>query len=190
MRGKYEEDDDDESWHGAREDGRETAAFKRANDGAQTELEGEAKSRVGEEVGSRLVRSRCSVIRTQTGRPIRDHGKDDSVADREQEEPSTPIREASAVVDQRKSEETAGGGEELEDNAESDTVSDVRFGKTGERTNVASHIRRSSGETQEEPTERQERTEKAGWLEVDGSGPRAPITRNRVPAPRKPGRSP
>ena len=43
---------------------------------------------------------------------------DDSVGDREQEEPSTPILETSAVADQRKTEETAGGGEELETDAE------------------------------------------------------------------------
>jgi hypothetical protein len=55
---------------------------------------------------------------------------------------------------------------------------------------VRVRIWRSNGETQEEPTERQARTERAGRPEVDGSGPRAPTTRNRVPAPRKPGRSP
>jgi hypothetical protein len=103
-------------------------------------VEGEAKSRVGEEVGSRQVRSGCGVIRTQTGRPIRDHGEDDSVVDREREEPSTPIREASAIADQRKSKEMAGSGEELKDNVESDTVSDVRFGNTGERANAASLV--------------------------------------------------
>jgi hypothetical protein len=53
-------------------------------------------------------------------------GKDDSVRDREREKPSTPIGEASAVTDQRKSEGTAGGGEELEEDAESDIGLDIR----------------------------------------------------------------
>jgi hypothetical protein len=53
-------------------------------------------------------------------------GEDDSVGDREREEPSTPIREALAVTDQRKTEETAGGGNELEDDAESDIGADIR----------------------------------------------------------------
>jgi hypothetical protein len=38
------EDGDDDSWHGAREDGWNTAACGKATDGAQTELEGEAKA--------------------------------------------------------------------------------------------------------------------------------------------------
>jgi hypothetical protein len=60
-------------------------------------------------------------------------GEDDSVGDREQEEPSTPIQEASAVTDQRKTEETAGGGEELEDDAESDIGADIRYdGRAGQ----------------------------------------------------------
>jgi hypothetical protein len=36
------EDDDDESWNGAKEDGWETTAFGKANDGTGTELEGES----------------------------------------------------------------------------------------------------------------------------------------------------
>jgi hypothetical protein len=76
------EDGDNDSWHGAREDGWNTAAYGKAKDGARTELEGEAKSRVGEEIGSRQVRSGCNVIRTQIGRPIRDHGEDDSASRR------------------------------------------------------------------------------------------------------------
>ena len=52
---------------------------------------------------------------------------DDSVGDREREEPSTPIREASAVADRRKTEETMGGGEELQDDAESDIGADIRY---------------------------------------------------------------
>ena len=43
--------------------------------------------------------------------------------------------ETSAVADQRKTEETAGGGEELEDNAESGTGADARCGKD-EETNA------------------------------------------------------
>ena len=43
---------------------------------------------------------------------------DDSVRDREREEPSTPILETSAIADQRKTEETVGGGEEMETDEE------------------------------------------------------------------------
>jgi hypothetical protein len=39
-------------------------------------------------------------------------GEDGSVGDREREEPSTPIWEASAVTKQRKTEGTVGGGED------------------------------------------------------------------------------
>jgi hypothetical protein len=60
-------------------------------------------------------------------------GEDDSVEDREREAPSTPIREASAVADRRKSEGTAGGDEEFKDNAESDIRADIRHdGRTGQ----------------------------------------------------------
>ena len=41
--------------------------------------------------------------------------------------------ETSVVVDQRKTEETAGGDEELEVNAESGTGADIRCGKTDEQ---------------------------------------------------------
>jgi hypothetical protein len=55
------------------------------------------------------------------------------VGDREREEPSTPIREASAVADQRKSEETAGGGEEFKGDTESDIGADIRYdGRAGQ----------------------------------------------------------
>ena len=46
------------------------------------------------------------------------HGRYDSVGDREREEPSTSILETSTVGDRRKSEETMGGGEESEVDAE------------------------------------------------------------------------
>jgi hypothetical protein len=60
-------------------------------------------------------------------------GEDDSVGDREREEPSTPIWEASAVTDQRKTEGTAGGGEELEDGVETDIGAGIRYdGRTGQ----------------------------------------------------------
>jgi hypothetical protein len=50
MRGEYEEeDDDDESWHGAREHGWETTAFEKANDGTGTKPEGESWDLIGEE---------------------------------------------------------------------------------------------------------------------------------------------
>jgi hypothetical protein len=59
--------------------------------------------------------------------------EDDSVGDREREEPSRPIREASAITEQRKTEGTAGGGEELEDDTESDIGSDIRHdGRMGQ----------------------------------------------------------
>ena len=50
----------------------------------------------------------------------------DSVGDREREEPSTPILETSAVADQRKTEETAGGGEELETDTEVGSTAKAR----------------------------------------------------------------
>jgi hypothetical protein len=60
-------------------------------------------------------------------------GKDDSVGDREREEPSTPIREALAVTERRKSDGTVGGGEELEDGAESDIGAGIRCdGRAGQ----------------------------------------------------------
>jgi hypothetical protein len=49
------------------------------------------------------------------------------VGDREWEQPSTPIRGASAVTKQRKSDGTVGGGEELEDGAESDIGAGIRY---------------------------------------------------------------
>ena len=57
----------------------------------------------------------------------------DSVGDREREEPSTPIREASAVTDRRETEETEGGGKELEARADEVTNTGVWCGKTDER---------------------------------------------------------
>jgi hypothetical protein len=57
LRGEYEEDNDDESRHDAREDGWEMTACAKAKDGAGTEPEGGAKGRVGEEeVGNWHVR--------------------------------------------------------------------------------------------------------------------------------------
>ena len=58
LRGKYEEEDDnDKSWHDAREDGWETAACGKAKNRATTEPEAEAKGRAEEEeVGNRHVR--------------------------------------------------------------------------------------------------------------------------------------
>jgi hypothetical protein len=38
------ENGDDDSWHGAREDGWNTAAYGKAKDGTRTELKGEAKA--------------------------------------------------------------------------------------------------------------------------------------------------
>jgi hypothetical protein len=73
LRGEYEEDNDDESWHNASEDGWETAAYGKAKDGAGTEPEGEAKCRVREEeVGNRHVCFGWDAIRMWIGRPRRD----------------------------------------------------------------------------------------------------------------------
>ena len=57
LRGEYEqEDDNDESWHDAREDGWETAAYRKAKSRATMEPEAEAKGRAGEEeVGNQHV---------------------------------------------------------------------------------------------------------------------------------------
>ena len=54
---------------------------------------------------------------TARSRPSR-HDDYGSVEDREREEPSTPILKTLAVVDQRKTEETVGSGEESEVEAE------------------------------------------------------------------------
>ena len=66
-------------------------------------------------------------------RRLTEHNEYGSVRGREKEGPSTPMLEALAVVDQRKTKETAGGGEELEANAESGTRVDARCGKVDER---------------------------------------------------------
>ena len=62
----------------------------------------------------------------------------DSVGDREWEESSTPIRETSAVVDRRKTEEAVGGGEELE--------TDTEVGSTAEAQHEAHAIRPVEGQ--------------------------------------------
>jgi hypothetical protein len=62
--------------------------------------------------------------------------------DRQQEEPSTPIRKASAVTKQRKSDGTVGGGEESEADEESGTGVSVRCGKAGKQ---AQHDEPESG---------------------------------------------
>ena len=49
--------------------------------------------------------------------------------DRDQEETSTPIREASTVADRRKTEETVGGSEEMETDAEVGSTTEVRHEK-------------------------------------------------------------
>ena len=55
---------------------------------------------------------------TGNGGPIEPLRGEDSVVNREWEEPSTPTREASAVADRKEKEEAVGGGEELETDAE------------------------------------------------------------------------
>ena len=66
-------------------------------------------------------------------RRLTGHDKYGSVRGREQDEPSTPMLETSAVAEQRKTEEMMGGGEESEANAESGTRADARCGKTDGR---------------------------------------------------------
>ena len=68
-------------------------------------------------------------------RRLTGHDEYGSVRGRERDEPSTPMLETSVVADQRKTEEMAGGGEELKDNAESGTGADARCGKD-EETNA------------------------------------------------------
>ena len=53
--------------------------------------------------------------------------------DREQEGPSTPILETSAIADQRKTVETVGGGKESEAEADDGAEMGIRCGKTNER---------------------------------------------------------
>jgi hypothetical protein len=96
MGGEYEDgDDDDESWHGAREDGRETTAFRRANDGTGTEPEGESEGLIGEEgVGDRHDRFGWDAIRAWVGWSKRDRGAN---GEKTREGSSTPGLETSAV---------------------------------------------------------------------------------------------
>jgi hypothetical protein len=61
---------------------------------------------------------------------------DDSVGDREREEPSTPIREASAVADRRKTEGTAGGATSSSRTMRN-RISDWISGTTGELAKAA-----------------------------------------------------
>jgi hypothetical protein len=132
-RGEHEEDNGDEFWHDAREDGLETTAYGKAKDGAKMEPEGDGKSHVGEEeVGNRHVRFGCDAIRTWIGRPRRDHDMNEE-KDREGGEPSTPIRGTSTVTTQRKTEETTGGGKNLEARADEVTGAGIRYETTGER---------------------------------------------------------
>ena len=63
---------------------------------------------------------------TGNGGPIEPLRGEDSVVNREWEEPSTPTREASAVADRKENEETVGGGEELETDAEVGSTAEAR----------------------------------------------------------------
>ena len=69
------------------------------------------------------------------------------VGDREREEPSTPILEASAVADQRKTEEMMGGGEE------SGTGADARCGKVDERGRNGEPESKEATATKDEETD-------------------------------------
>ena len=82
---------------------------------------------------------------TGNGGPVEPLRGEDSVGDREREEPSTPIHETSAVADRWKTEETTGGGEEMETDAE--------VGSTADERNTSMH-----------PKERQQVTDDDGWV--------------------------
>ena len=59
LRGECKEDDNEESWHDAREDGRETVSYAKAKNGTATEPEAEARGRAGEEeVGNGMSKDR------------------------------------------------------------------------------------------------------------------------------------
>ena len=81
------------------------------------------------------------------------HKDYDSVGDREWEEPSTPIREASADADRRKTEELAGGGEESEANAASGTGADARCSKADERGRNGKPESKEATATKDEETD-------------------------------------
>ena len=71
------------------------------------------------------------------------------MGDREREKPSTPILETSVVANQRKTEETAGGGEELE--------TDTEVGSTAEERDETHAIRAVEGQETSMPTEEPQR---------------------------------
>ena len=82
-------------------------------------------------------RPRCTGCNTRwepvsTRRPS-EHGEYDSVGDRERGEPSTPICETLAIAERRKTEETVGGGEELEAGADEVTGAGIRYEMADER---------------------------------------------------------
>jgi hypothetical protein len=111
MGGEYEEDDDDESWHGAREDGREMAAFEKANDGTRTEPEGASEGLIGGgEVGNWHDRFGWDAIQAWIGCSERDCGAN---GEETREGSSTPGPETSTIrpLRRRKTEEKEGGGE-------------------------------------------------------------------------------
>jgi hypothetical protein len=72
MRGEYEENYDEDSWHGARKDGRETAAFGKANDGTGMEPEEEAEGPSSEEKGSKIGMTDSDGTRSGHGSVVRD----------------------------------------------------------------------------------------------------------------------
>ena len=93
LRGKYEEEDDnDESWHDAKEDGWETVSYGQGQYGAAVEEEARVEE---EEVGNRHVRGPTrsafhfgwGAIQTWIIRSKQDHG-----ANRSEEEPETSQR--------------------------------------------------------------------------------------------------
>ena len=88
------------------------------------------------------------VRRRQTG-----HYEYGSVRGREQEGPSTPILETSAVTYQHKTEETAGGGEELEANTESGIGANARCGKVNERGQDGKRESEEATATKDEETD-------------------------------------
>ena len=95
--------------------------------------------------------------------------------ERNREGPSTPILETSAVADQHETGETAGGGEESEADAKSETGSDIRCEKADERVQDGEPKSERATETRGEETDaevgttvREGRTTKHALRPVEG----------------------
>jgi hypothetical protein len=93
--------------------------------GSRTKRNPIGRNRSGRECSRHDQKPRCARWEPVSAEGPSRLGEDDSVGDREWEEPSTAIREASAVT-KRKCDGTVGGGEELEDCVESDIEAGIR----------------------------------------------------------------